>query len=76
MNSVLRPYFVLFRHYISVNSFCLTVSFFRFMPPTRIHRAVYEAVKMVSVGQDVSQQLTKPVKELVEWNFPLSQVCL
>lgn len=30
---------------------------------------------MVTV-QDIGLQLTKPVKELAEWNYPFSQVCI
>lgn len=39
------------------------------------YREIYERTKMVTV-QDISLQLTKPVKELAKWNFPFSQVCL
>lgn len=33
----------------------------------------FKKAKMVTV-QDIGLQLTKPVKELAQWNFPFSQV--
>lgn len=33
----------------------------------------FKKAKMVTV-QDISLQLTKPAKQLAQWNFPFSQV--